>query len=74
MPSFKIIGLLVLEKKILKVFAIYSHGSHLGHVTLTFYINFHSLFLTMLHLKFGFYWYSGFREVDVIILWSYICI
>ena len=52
-------------EKDLKVFAIYSHGSHLGHVTLTFYINFHSLFLTMLHLKFGFYWYSGFREVDV---------
>ena len=53
------------EKDFLKVFAIYSHGSHLGHVTLTFYINFHSLFLTMPHLKFGFYWYSGFREVDV---------
>ena len=25
-----------------KVFAIYSHGSHLGHVTLTIYLNFHS--------------------------------
>ena len=53
------------EKDFLKAFGIYSHGSHLGHVTFTFYINFHSLFLTMLHLKFGFYWYSGFREVDV---------
>ena len=53
------------KKDFLKVFPIYSHGSHLGHVTLTFYINFHSLFLTMFHLKFGFYWYSGFREVDV---------
>ena len=29
MPSFKIIELL---KKILKVLAIYGHGSHLGHV------------------------------------------
>ena len=29
-----------MEKKILKVFAIYSHGGHLGHVTLTIYINF----------------------------------
>ena len=38
MPSFKIIGLLVLEKNVLKVFAIYSHGGHLGHVTLTIYI------------------------------------
>ena len=56
MPSFKIIGLLVLEKifkRFLKVFAIYSHRSHLGHVTLTFYINFHSLFLTMLQEKTG---------------------
>ena len=49
MPSFKIIGFLVLEKKILKVFAIYRHGGHLGHVTLTIYANFHSPFLTMLH-------------------------
>ena len=53
------------EKDFLKVFAICSHGSHLGLVTLTFYINFHSPFLTMLHLKFRFYWYSGFREIDV---------
>ena len=44
------------------VFAIYSHGGHLGHVTLTFYTNFHSLFLRMLHKKFGFDWPSGFRE------------
>ena len=27
-------------KEILKVFTIYSHGDHLGHVTLTIYINF----------------------------------
>ena len=48
------------------VFAIYSHGGHLGHVTLTFYVNFHSPFLlTMLHIKFGFNWPSSFREVDV---------
>ena len=30
MPSYKIIGLLVLEKKILTVFAIYSQGGHLS--------------------------------------------
>ena len=53
------------KEDFLKIFAIYSHGSHLGHVTLTFYTNFHSLFLTMLHIKFGFNWQSGFREVDV---------
>ena len=31
-------GLLVLER-ILKVFAMYSQGGHLGHVTLTIYTN-----------------------------------
>ena len=35
MPSVKIIGFLVLEKKILKVFTIYGRGRHLGHVTWT---------------------------------------
>ena len=49
------------EEDFLKVFDIYSHGGHLGHVTLTIYTNFHSL-LTMLHIKFGFNWPSGFRE------------
>ena len=53
------------EEDFLKVFAIYSHGGHLGHVTLTNYTNFHSLFLRMLHIKFGFDWPSGFREEDV---------
>ena len=51
MPSFKIIGLLVREKKILKVFTIYGHDGHLGHVTLTIYINFLSPFLRRLHIK-----------------------
>ena len=58
-------GFLVLKKKILMVFAIYSHGGHLGHVTLTIYTNFHSIFLWMLHIKVGFDWPSGFREEDV---------
>ena len=35
MPSFKIIGHPVLEKKISKVFTIYGRGGHLGHVTST---------------------------------------
>ena len=61
MPSFKIIGLLILEKIFIR-FAVYSHGSHLGHVTLTFYINLRFPFLRMLHIKFGFDWPSGFRD------------
>ena len=44
----------------LKIFAIYSHGGHLGHVTLTIYTNFHFLFLRMLFIKFGFDWLSSF--------------
>ena len=31
--SFKVIGLLVPEKRIFKVLTIYRHGGHLGHVT-----------------------------------------
>ena len=42
------------EEEDLKVFASYSHGGHLGHVTLTIYTNVHSLFLRMLHIKSGF--------------------
>ena len=44
MLRFKIIGLLVLEKKFFKVFTIYGHGGHLGHVTWTIHINFRSPF------------------------------
>ena len=65
MPSFKIIGFPVLEKKILKGFAIYSHGGNLCHVTLTIYIHFRSPFLRMLYMKFGFDWPSGFRGEDL---------
>ena len=58
------------EDDFLKDFAIYSHGSHLGHVTMTIYIIFYYPFTTILHIKFGFDWPSGFRAVDVCILWS----
>ena len=53
--------------RFLKVFAIYSHGGHLGHgfVTWTIDINFCSPFLRMLHMKFGFDWPSGFRGEDL---------
>ena len=50
------------EEDFLKVFAIYSHGGRLGHVTLTIYTNFHSLFPIKLHIKFSFDWPSSFRE------------
>ena len=58
------------RRKFLKVFSIYSHGSHLGHVTLTIYINFLSPFPRMLHMKFGFDWASGFRGEDASLLWK----
>ena len=53
------------EEEFLKVFAIYSHGGHFGHVTLTIYTNFLSPFPGMLNMKFGFDCPSGFRGEDV---------
>ena len=70
MPSFKIIGFLVLEKNILNVFANYSHGGHLGYVTWTIYTNIRPPFLRMLHMKFGFDWQSGLREEDLGKVWT----
>ena len=48
-----------------KVFTIYGHGGHLGHVTMSNYTNFGSPFPRRLHIKFGFDWPSGFRVEDV---------
>ena len=70
MPSFKIIGLLVLEKSSFKVFTIYGHGGHLGHVTWTIYIIFRSPFPRRLHIKFGFDWSSSFRGEDLCKWWT----
>ena len=40
-PSLKVIGLLMLEKKIFKrVFTIHGHGAHLGHMTRIIWRNF----------------------------------
>ena len=50
------------EDDFFKVFTIYGHGGHLGHVTWTIYINFLSPFPRRLHIKFGFDWPSGFRR------------
>ena len=53
------------EEVFLKVFTIYGHGGHLGHVTLTVYIKFCSPFPRRLHIKFGFDWPSSFIGEDV---------
>ena len=54
------------EEDLLRFFPIiYGHGSHLGHVTWTIYINFRSPFPRRLHIKFGFAWPSGFRGEDL---------
>ena len=53
-PSFVEIGLPVTEKKIFKrVFTIYGHGGHLGHVTSIISSGFHFLVLESFHTKFG---------------------
>ena len=53
------------EEDFLKVFTIYGHGGHLGHVTWTIYTNFRSPFPMRLQIEFGFDWPSGFRGEDV---------
>ena len=45
------------------VFAIHSHGGHLGHVTWTIYTNFRSTFLRMRHMI-DIDWPSGFSGED----------
>ena len=50
------------EEDFWRVFAIYGHGSHLGHVTSIMSINFHFLIPESLHIKFGFDLPSGFWE------------
>ena len=44
-------------------FTIYGHGGHLGHVTWIIYIHIDN---TILHIKYGFEWPSGFRGEDVL--------
>ena len=49
----------------MKVFTINEHGSHLGHVTCTIYINSISRFPKRLHMNFSIDWSIGFIEKDV---------
>ena len=53
----------------LKVFTIYGHGGHLGHVTWTIYINFRSPFPRRLHMKFGIDWLSVLK---IMVIYMYI--
>ena len=60
-PSFVEIGLPVLEKKIFKrVFTIYGHGGHLGHVISIMSSDFHFLVLESFHTNFGSDQHSSF--------------
>ena len=47
-------------KRFLKVFTIYGHGGHLGHVTRIMLTNFHFLVPESLHTKFSSEWPSSF--------------
>ena len=58
------------EEDFKRIFTIYGHGSHLGHVTSIMSINFHFLVPESLHIKFGFDWPSGFWEKQVL---SFVC-
>ena len=50
------------EEEFWRVFTIYGHGSHFGHVTQTQWTNFRSPDPWRLHMKSGFDWHSGFGE------------
>ena len=56
------------EEDFLRVFTIYEHGGHFGHVTRLIQICFHFLVPQSLHMKFVYKWPSGFREKQVLIL------
>ena len=50
------------EEDFLRVFTIYGHGGHLGHVTRVPRANFRSPCPRRLHIKFGLDWTSSFGE------------
>ena len=66
MLSFKIIGLLVLEKKFLKIFTIYGHGDHLGHVTKTIFTKF--VFKKAPHLNLVLIGHSFFKNINFLLI------
>ena len=58
------------EEDFWRVFTIYGHGGHLGHVTQMPRTKFRSPYPRRLHIKFGFDRPSGFWEEDVWALWT----
>ena len=58
------------EEDFWRVFTIYWHGGHLGHVTQMPQTNFRSPDQWRLHVKFGFDWPSGFGEEDLWKWWT----
>ena len=58
------------EEDFWRVFTIYGHGGHLGHVTQTQWTNFCSPIPLRLHMKFGFNTPSGFGEEDLWKWWT----
>ena len=52
------------KKDFFKIFIIYWHGGHLGHVTCTVWTNFQSPISRRLHMKFDLNRPSGFRGED----------
>ena len=53
------------EENFSRVFTIYGHGGHLGHVTQMPRTNFRFPYPKRLHIKFGFDWPSGFGEENL---------
>ena len=58
------------EEDFFKVFTIYGHGGHVGHVTQLICINFHSFSPSSFHMNFGSKWPNCFREKQVLTLKS----
>ena len=58
------------ENDFLKVFTIYGHGGHVGHVTQFIYINFHSHIPLSFHMNFGSKSPNCFSEKQVLTLKS----
>ena len=51
------------EEDFLRVFTIYGHGGHLGHVTRIMLIDFHFLLPESFHTKFGLEWPSSSEKI-----------
>ena len=58
------------EEDFLKVFTIYGHGGHVGHVTQLICIHFHSHSPSSFHMNFGSKSPNSFSEKEVLTLQS----